>query len=76
MTKLTISLPEELAEVVRRAAEREGTSISGFIAKELRRTYLLEERRDAIAAHEADHGTLTQVGQDRVSAWLKRAGAD
>lgn len=76
VTKLTISLPTELAEAVRRGAEHEGTSVSGFIAKELGRTYLLEERRQAIAEHEAEHGKLTQEGQDRVSAWLKRAGAE
>ena len=76
VTKLTISLPAELAEAVRRGAEHDGTSVSGFIAKELRRTRLLEERRQAIAEHEAENGELTHEGQDRVSAWLKRAGAE
>lgn len=76
VTKLTISLPADLAETVRRAADHEGTSVSGFIAKELRRAHLLEERRQAIAEHEAEHGKLTQEGQDRVSAWLKRAGVE
>jgi ribbon-helix-helix CopG family protein len=76
VTKLTISLPEELAEVVRRAAEREGTSVSALIAKELRRYDLLEQRRLGIAEYEAEHGEIPDDGGERVRAWLKRAGVE
>lgn len=37
-TKLSISLPTELVEVVREAAAESGTSVSGLIAAALRRT--------------------------------------
>lgn len=37
-TKLSISLPTELADLVRKAATESGTSVSGLIAAALRRT--------------------------------------
>jgi hypothetical protein len=74
VTKLTISLPEDLAETIRAEAEAEGTSVSGFIAKELRRTHLLQERRAAIAEYEAEHGMITAEEREQVRAWLRRGG--
>ena len=44
-TKLSISLPTELVELVREAATESGTSVSGMIAAALRRT--LEESEQA-----------------------------
>ena len=76
MTKLTISLPEELAEVVRRAAEREGTSVSALIANELRRFNLRAERRTAIEEYEAEHGKITEEERESVRAWLRRGGVE
>ena len=76
VTKLTISLPQELAEVVRRAAEREGTSVSALITKELRRFNLLEEGRAAFADYEAEYAKVPDDGGARVRAWLKRGGVE
>jgi metal-responsive CopG/Arc/MetJ family transcriptional regulator len=76
VSKLTISLPEELAETVRRAANREGTSVSAVIARELRKYDLHEQSRQAIAEYEAEHGKLTEEGGERVRAWLQRAGVE
>ena len=76
VTKLTISLPEELAEAIRVEAEAAGSSVSGFIANELRRTHLLQERRTAIAEYEAEHGAITEAEREQVRDWLRRGGVE
>ncbi len=74
VTKLTISLPEELAETIRSEAAAEGTTVSRYIADELRRALLLQERRAAIADYEAEHGKITEEERAQVRAWLRRGG--
>jgi hypothetical protein len=76
VTKLTISLPEELADAVRARAEDEGTTVSGLIAQELQRSHLLEERRAAVAEYEAEHGKITEAEREQVREWLRRGGVE
>jgi len=54
-TKLSISLPTELVEVLRGAAADSGTSVSGLIAAALRRTLDEAEQARLDAAIEAQN---------------------
>ncbi len=75
MTKLTISLPEDLAEAVRTRAAIEGTSVSGYIAHELRRAHLVAESQAAVAEYEAEHGEITEEELERVRRWIEKGWA-
>jgi hypothetical protein len=57
--KRSISLPPGLAEDIERAAESEGTSVSGWLAETAAHRLKLDSGRRAIAAWELDHGPLT-----------------
>jgi hypothetical protein len=54
-TKLSVSLPTELVELVREAATESGTSVSGMIAASLRRTLEDAEQVRLDAAIEAQN---------------------
>jgi Arc/MetJ-type ribon-helix-helix transcriptional regulator len=54
-TKLSVSLPTELVELVREAATESGTSVSGMIAAALRRTLEDAEQVRLDAAIEAQN---------------------
>ena len=54
-TKLSVSLPTELVELVREAATESGTSVSGMIAAALRRTLEDAEQARLDAAIEAQN---------------------
>lgn len=73
MTKLTISLPEDLAETIRAEADAEGTTVSGYIAHELRRAHLLAEGRAALREYEAEHGAITEAEKEKVRRWAGRS---
>lgn len=73
MTKLTISLPEDLAETIRAEAEADGTTVSGYVTEALRRTVLLAESRAVIREHEAEHGPITEADLERVRTWAGRS---
>ena len=73
MTKLTISLPEDLADAIRVRAEDEGTTVSGLIANDLRRALLLAEGRAALRAYEAEHGAITAAEKEKVRRWAGRS---
>ena len=73
MTKLTISLPEDLAESIREQAEAEGTSLSGYIGEALRRAQLLADGRAALREYEAEHGAITEAEMEKVRKWAGRS---
>ena len=73
VTKLTISLPEELAETIRAEADAEGTTVSAWIAERARRSLMLAERRAALAEYEAEHGKITDDERREVREWLARS---
>lgn len=76
MSKITISLPEELVVSVKRAAARHNTSVSGFIAEELQQAARRNDARAAIAEYEAEHGTITEEEREGVRRWLRRGGVE
>ncbi|MCJ7437379.1 MAG: hypothetical protein MUP97_06410 [Acidimicrobiia bacterium] len=76
VTKLTISLPEDLAETIRGEAEAEGTTVSGWVAQRARRSFLQSERKAALAEYQAEHGPITEEEREQVRAWLRRGGVE
>lgn len=74
VTKLTISLPEDLAESIRAEAEAEGTTVSAWLADQARRSLLLAEGRAAVAEYESEHGAITDEERARVRAWFREGG--
>ena len=76
--KRSISLPPKLAEDIERAAAAEGTTVSGWIARTAAHRLRLEAGRQAIAAWETDHGSLTAAeladGLARARALLGKRG--
>jgi hypothetical protein len=76
VTKLTISLPEDLAETIRAEAEAEGTTVSAWLADHTRRSLLRAERKAALAEYEAEHGKITEEEREQVRSWLRRSGVE
>lgn len=76
--KRSISLPPELAEDIKRAAESEGKTVSKWIAQTAAHRLRLEAGRRAIAAWELEHGPLTSSelaeGLARARALLRKRG--
>ncbi len=73
MTKLTISLPEDLAETIREQAEAEGTTVSAWLAKRARHSLLLAQRKAAVAEYESEFGTITDEEIEEVRQWEQRS---
>jgi predicted transcriptional regulator len=59
MKKLSITLPAELAEMVRRQAEEEGTSVSAVIADELAAVARRRAGQEAVRWFEEEEGPFT-----------------
>jgi hypothetical protein len=57
--KLSITLPAEIAEMVRRQAEEEGTSVSAVIADELATTARRRAGQEAARWFEEEEGPFT-----------------
>lgn len=76
VTKLTISLPEDLAEAIRAEVAQQGTTLSGWIAEQARRSLLLAESRAAVAEYEAEHGAITDDERARMREWLREGGVE
>lgn len=74
-TKLSISLPSELAEQVRRAAVESGASVSGVIAAALRRTIAGADQERLDRALELDAEDNAAWANDAL-ALTARAWAD
>ena len=70
--KRSISLPPELAEAIADAAERDGTTVSAWIADTAAHRLRLEAGRRGIAEWERQHGALTP---DELAEGLARARA-
>lgn len=73
MTKLTISLPEDLAETIRAEAEAEGTTVSAWLAERARKAVLFARSRAALAEYEAEHGKITDEEIERARRWAGRS---
>lgn len=72
MSKITISLPEELEEQVRKDAAREGLTVSAWIAEAIRKASRRERMREAIEWYEAEHGKFTEGDIASVDRWIER----
>lgn len=70
--KRSISLPPELADAIEQAAERDGTTVSAWIAATAAHRLRLEAGRQGVAAWERQHGVLTP---DELAEGLARARA-
>jgi metal-responsive CopG/Arc/MetJ family transcriptional regulator len=66
MRKLSITLPEELAEMVKRQAEEEGTSVSAVIAEELAAVARRRAGEEAVRWFEEVEGPFT--AEERAAA--------
>ncbi|WP_345469485.1 hypothetical protein [Actinoallomurus oryzae] len=66
MKKLSITLPAELAEMVRRQAEEEGTSVSAVIAEELAAAARRRAGAEAVRWFVSEEGPFTE--EDRAAA--------
>jgi len=73
VTKLTISLPKDLAESIRAEADAEGTTVSAWLAERARRSLLLAERKAAVAEYEAEFGKITDEEIEEVRQWERRS---
>jgi hypothetical protein len=73
VTKLTISLPEDLAEDIRAEAAAEGTTVSAWFAEQARRSLLLAEAKAALQDYEAEHGAITEAEREEVRRWAGRS---
>jgi hypothetical protein len=77
-TKRSVSLPQELAREIERAATRSGTSFSGWLADTAAHRLRLEAGRRGIAEWEREHGALTAEeladGLARARALVGRPG--
>jgi hypothetical protein len=58
-TKRSISLPPDLAVAIERAAQAEGTTVSGWITDAATHRLRLDAGRSGIAEWEAENGPLT-----------------
>ena len=73
VTKLTISLPEELADTIRAEAEAEGTTVSAWLGERARRSLLLAQRKAAVAEYEAEFGKITDDEIEEARRWAGRS---
>jgi hypothetical protein len=76
-TKRSISLPSALAKDIDRAAARDKTSFSGWIAQTAAHRLRLEAGRRALAAWEREHGSLSteELADGRARARALLGGA-
>jgi hypothetical protein len=74
MKKLSITLPSELAEMVRRQAEEEGTSVSAVIADELAAAARRRAGEEAVRWFEKEEGPFTAEERAAAREILDAAG--
>jgi hypothetical protein len=68
--KISVSLPEELAEAVAAAAERSGLTVSTWIARSAAHSARIEEGLAAVAEWEREHGAFTTADLTEAAAEL------
>lgn len=73
--KLSITLPAELAEMVKRQAKEEGTSVSAVIADAVGVLARRRAAHEATAAFEAEEGPLTPAELAEAEALWRRIEA-
>ena len=73
--KLSVSFDAELAQAVRASAEREGTSVSAWLARSAREQLRLEALADAMSAWEKRFGALTDAEIAEADHALQKAAA-
>jgi metal-responsive CopG/Arc/MetJ family transcriptional regulator len=71
--KFTISLPEELYADIERLAERDGLSISAWIAHAVGHEIRLAAMDDAIAYYEAEYGPISEEAVEAAERELDEA---
>ncbi len=71
--KLSISLDEEVAAAAAASAERQGMSLSAWLARAAEQALTVEDGLAAIAEWEAEHGGLTQEELAAADAVLDQA---
>ena len=64
-TKRSVSLPPDLAKRIERAAARESTTVSAWLASVAERQLKLDDGRRAVAEWEAEHGPFTAAERAR-----------
>ena len=64
-TKRSVSLPPDLARRIERAAARENTTVSAWLASTAERQLKLQDGRRAVAEWEAEHGAFTPAERAR-----------
>lgn len=82
--KLSVSMPSDTVDMVRRTAEAENLSVSAWLTRAARmaadRHALLAAGREAtaglIAEHEAAHGSLPEASRERARAFLDEVADD
>jgi hypothetical protein len=74
MKKLSITLPAELAEMVKRQAEEKGTSVSAVIADELAAGARRRAGQEAVRWFEKEEGPFT--AEERAAARAILSAAD
>ena len=61
MERLSVSVPDDLAQRIRRAAESQGAGLSAWLARAAEQQLLLERAAEVISAWEREHGTITDA---------------
>ncbi len=78
VTRMSISLPPETAETVKAAADREGVTVSEWMAaaveEHAERKRILAEGREAVAEFEAEFGPIPEKYRAEARAALARYG--
>ncbi|MEU4542772.1 ribbon-helix-helix protein, CopG family [Nonomuraea dietziae] len=74
--KISISLPEEILDEVARLAEREGLSVSAWLAQAAGHVIRREAGLAAVREWEAEHGEITDEELSVAAAELARADAE
>ena len=64
--KIAVSLPQELVEAARSAAEEEGQSLSGWLAEAAGDRLRLKNAARALEAFEAEHGEIREEELEEV----------
>jgi hypothetical protein len=73
--KVSVSLPEEVAEAVSVAAERAGLSVSAWMTRAAAHSARVEAGLAAVAEWETEHATITPADLSRAAAVLAEADA-
>lgn len=68
--KIAISLPSDLAAAIAAAAQREHTSVSGWIAEAAARRLRRRSAIQALKEYEAEFGEISENELEAVELWL------